>query len=457
MTSRTMKTALCAGLALGLLGASGAGAQQELAKITASDGASGDEFANALGLSGDTAVFGAGGKDAGNGFFSGAAYVFRDVGGTWQELARLTASDGQAVDVFGSSVAISGDTVMVGSNNPAAGSNSGSVYIYREQGGNWAEAAKIIGQDTVSGDRFGTSIAMDGGMAVIGARAHGATGGAAYIWQETGGLWQEIGKVWNFDGASGDEFGASVAIDNSTVVVGAPFDDFAGNDAGAAYVFRSIGGLWQQVARLTPTDAGAGDRFGGSVSISGDAIIVGADFQTDASGAAYIFREDNGFWTQEAKLTADAPAPFTLFGRRVSIDGDHAVVAASSLDGGTVFHFQRINGTWELQSSFRNSDAGSGDRFGLGLSLQGTTALVGAPLHDQPANNAGAAYVVDLEGGTGPSCPPDLNGDGVVDADDFFLFLSLFADGDPIADFNADGVIDADDFFAFLSAFAEGC
>ncbi|MCC5787729.1 MAG: hypothetical protein JJU33_13635 [Phycisphaerales bacterium] len=457
MISRTTRTALCAGFALGLLGASGASAQQELAKITASDGASGDEFANAVGFSGDTAVFGAGGKDAGNGFFSGAAYVFRNVGGTWQELARVTASDGQAVDVFGSSVAIAGDTVMVASNNPAAGSNSGAVYIYREQGGNWQEVTKIIGQDTVSGDRFGTSIAMDDDLAVIGARAHGTTGGAAYIWRETGGNWQEIGKVWNFDGTSGDEFGSSVAIDNETVVVGAPFDDFAGDDAGAVYVFRSVAGLWQQVARLTASDAGAGDRLGGSVSISGDAIIVGADFQDDASGAAYIFREDNGSWTQEAKLTADVPTPFSLFGRRVSIDGDHAVVAASSLDGGTVFHFQKVNGTWELQSGFRNSDAGAGDRFGLGLALQGTTALVGAPLHNQPANNAGAAYVVDLEGGTGPACPPDLNGDGVVDADDFFLFLQLFADGDMRADFNNDGVIDADDFFDFLTAFAAGC
>ena len=185
------------------------------------------------------------------------------------EINKLTASDALGGEEFGSGVAISGDTAIVGARGDFAksSSNAGAAYVLgRNQGGvgNWGEVKKLIASDAQAGDQFGISVAVSGNTAVVGARREAAGGlgaGAAYVFQrDQGGAdnWGELKKLTAPDAEAGDDFGVSVAVGGDTVVVGA-FDENSGGDfAGAAYVFqRDQGGLdnWGWVKKLTASDA----------------------------------------------------------------------------------------------------------------------------------------------------------------------------------------------------------
>ena len=145
----------------------------------------------------------------------------------------------------------------------------------------------------------------------------------------------EQAKLTASDAAAGDRFGLSVSIEGDTAVIGAHFDDDAGSLSGSAYVFVRSAGIWSQQAKLTAGDAAAGDRFGVSVSIEGDTVVVGAFLDGDAgfaSGSAYVFVRSGTSWTQQAKLTASDAAIEDQFGFSVSIEGDTAVVGAFADD-----------------------------------------------------------------------------------------------------------------------------
>jgi hypothetical protein len=193
---------------------------------------------------------------------------------------ELTASDGAFSDTFGSAVAISGDTAVVGAPRDDHAVNAewdkGSAYVFeRDAGGEgaWGEVAKLTASDAAENDFFGASVAMDGDRLVVGAWNDDGKG-AAYVFERDAGAWSEVAKLTASDAAADDGFGDPVAIDGDTVVVGAVLDDHEVNggdedEKGSAYVFeRDAGGAgaWGEVARLTASDAAAGDclrRFGG--------------------------------------------------------------------------------------------------------------------------------------------------------------------------------------------------
>ncbi|MCH8064633.1 MAG: FG-GAP repeat protein, partial [Chloroflexi bacterium] len=287
--------------ALAFPGSTEAASFNEVKKLIASDAQQDDQFGESVAISGDTTVVGADGEDAG-GISSGAAYVFeRNEGAAsnWGEVKKLTASDAQAGDNFGLSVAISSDTVVVGSPREDVGGSQfddfGAAYIFqRNEGGadNWGQVAKLTASDALLDDQFGWSVAISGDIAVIGIYrevAGGNDAGAAYVFRrDEGGTdnWGEVKRLTAFGAKLGDEFGISVAVSGDTAVVGASRDDAGGSDAGAAYVFqRNEGGAdtWGEVKKLTASDGQAFDQFGGSVAISGDTAVVGATGK-DAKG-----------------------------------------------------------------------------------------------------------------------------------------------------------------------------
>ena len=239
-----------------------------------------------------------------------------------------------------------------------------------------------------------------------------------------------------------DQFGWSVAVSGNTVVVGAPFEsgnsegvggDQANNDltnAGAAYVFVRSDDGWTQQAYLKASNTDFADRFGYSVAISGDTIVVGAiteDSDTnfvngdqsnndaDEAGAVYVFVRTAGLWTQEAYLKASNSRRGDQFGFSVSVSGDIVVVGAPFNDrfapsSGAAYVFQRQNGfipTWSEQAFLKASNAGLADVFGLAVAVSGETIVVGAGLEDSSsmgvngeqfnnqAHNSGAAYVFE--------------------------------------------------------------
>ena len=146
-------------------------------------------------------------------------------------------------------------------------------------------STKLMATDKQAGDRFGTSVSLSGNTAVIGSFGdddEGLNSGSAYIFRKTAGVWQQIAKLTAGDAAGPDHFGFSVAVSGNTAVIGAYQD--GGTSQGSAYIFREVGSVWQQIAKLTADDAVAHDQFGFSVAISGDTVLIGAHMDDDDQG-----------------------------------------------------------------------------------------------------------------------------------------------------------------------------
>lgn len=308
-------------------------------KLTASDPAPFDRFGQSVSVSGNTAVVGSP-EDDDLGSFSGSAYVFTRNGISWTERTKLTASDGDEDDYFGGSVAIDEDVIVVGAVGQWPGGYlSGAVYVYRFDGTEWNEEAKLAASDTDSIYQFGTAVAISGDTILVGASGVPAGpepadlyAGAAYIYRFQDGAWIEEQKITAFDRAPGDFFGISVALDDGTAVIGAEKQD-GPEDSGAVYVFARNGSAWTLQSKLEPPDTAAGDRFGSSVSVWANVVVVGADGDDDRSGSAYVYRREGELWDLEEKLVAADPASGSFFGASVAIaDGDVLVGAAGEDD-----------------------------------------------------------------------------------------------------------------------------
>jgi len=356
--------------------------------------------------------------------------------------AKLVASDGAGGDEFGYSVSVSGDVAVVGAClDDDNGSDSGSAYVYRWNGTSWAqEPNKLLASDGAAGDDFGCSVSVSGDVAVVGAYLdddNGSHSGSAYVYRWNGTSWaQEPNKLVASDGAWGDRFGWSVSVSGNVVVVGAYDDDDNGSYSGSAYVFRWNGTSWaQEPNKLLPSDGAGGDRFGWSVSVSGDVAVVGAygddDNGTD-TGSAYVFRWNGTSWVQEAKLLASDGAEFDDFGRSVSVSGDVAVVGApyadeNGSDSGSAYIFARNQGgpdNWGQVTELLPSDGAADDYFGWSVSLSGDVALVGAYMDDDKGSESGSAYVFRWNGTSWVEQPKLLASDGAAD-DEFGLSVSV--------------------------------
>ncbi len=396
---------------------------ERLAHLGSSDAALGDQFGWSVSIDGDTAVVGAPSDDD-NGSNSGSAYVFREVGGVWQQIAKLTAADGSPSDEFGFSVDISGDTVVIGAPRdddacPASQfCDSGSAYVFRDSGGVWQQIAKLQAGDAAGRDLFGYSVALSGDTAIVGAPMdddQGADSGSAYVFREVGGTWIPVTKLTASDGAVLDFFGVGVAIENGRAVVGAIGDDDGGVDSGAAYVFQENGGNWEQVAKLKAPVPGANDHFGISVALSVRAIAIGVyptGFGANAAGSAYAFREIGGEWQSVATLTA-TDAGVGDDGYSVSVSGDTALVGApfSSHSGGTGAGAAYL---FRVPSSDCNGN-GVPDECDLAdetsLDCNGNEIPDDCELGSNDCNGNGVPDECDLADGTGADC----NGNGIPD------------------------------------------
>ena len=311
--------------------------------------------------------------------------------------AKLTASDRAVDDFFGSTVAISGDTALVGAPQKFGVREKGSAYVFVGSGTAWNQQDQLAPSDGEVDDRFGFSVAVSGETAVVGASNDDGKG-SVYVFVRSGSTWSQQAKLTASDGVPGslDNFGADVAISGNTVVVGAQFNNGA---RGAAYVFVRSGSTWSQQAKLTASDATPIDVFGASVSISGNTVVAGAFLDDDKgtdSGSAYIFVRSGTTWSRQAKVKASDGASGDLFGVSVGVSGE-TVVVGSYLDdargdnSGSAYVFKRDGTTWSQQAKFNAIDAASGDLFGTSVAVSGDTAVVGASDDD---NNRGLSSYV---------------------------------------------------------------
>ena len=321
--------------------------------------------------------------------------------------ATLSPASATAGQAFGSAVACDSGLAAFGASGALSGRGTASVFE-RGSSNTWSLVGTLTAADGAAADGFGSGIALDGQLIAVGAPAASgpASGyqGAVYVFRETGGSWLQVAKLVAADGALGDAFGASVSLKGDTVVIGAPGADIVGAaDQGAAYVFRNISGdTWSQTAKLVASNGVAGDRFGTAVATRSSRALVGAPERGAGAGAAYLFRNTSGSWTQAVAFTS-GEAGSIGYGSAVALSGtvlgDWATVGApealnSGSSSGAAFVYERATDTnWPSVARLSASDAQPGDAFGTAVSAWDDRILVGAPGDDVDGlANAGSAY-----------------------------------------------------------------
>ncbi len=270
----------------------------------------------------------------------GLAYVFVRSGDRWEQQARLTASDGAVGDNFGN-VAIDGDTLVVGAygDDGPAGADQGSAYVFVRDAGAWTQVAKLLAPDAAVGDTFGSNVAISGDTIVVGAPYdNGPAGndqGSAYVFVGSGANWTQQAKLTSPDPGGNQLFGAYVAIDGDTLAVSEHQDSGALSQAGAVHVFARNGATWTPQAKLTASDANHADYFGSATSkalaLQGDWLAVGArgvDETAWDQGAVYVFTRSGTTWSQQAELFSPDAAYGDWWFSNVALDQGTLVVGA---------------------------------------------------------------------------------------------------------------------------------
>jgi hypothetical protein len=395
-------------------------------ELMASDGAGNDYFGEGVAISGNTAVVGSYWDDIGAIANQGSAYVFVRNGKVWTQQQQLTASDGAAGDCFGRNVAIDGNTIIVGSylGNVGGNSDQGAAYIFVRSGTTWTQQQKLTAADGAASDYFGESISISGDTVIIGAQ-HDLVGtnpdqGSAYVFTRNGTTWTQQQKLTASDGAVDDRFGFSVSVSGNTAIVGAYYDNIGANlRQGSAYIFVRSGAVWAEQQKLTAADGAARDNFGVSVAVSGDTAIVGAWGDTvtaPSQGSAYIFTRGGGVWTQQQQLTASDAGGNDYFGWSVAISGNMAIVGAyvddaDVFDQGSAYLFVKDEAGWTQLSKLTKAAAVVDDEFGWSVAISGDTAIVGARKIDFGESFEQGAAYVFRN--THVFC--DFDGDGISD------------------------------------------
>jgi hypothetical protein len=399
------------------------------AELTASDGAGEDGLGFSVTVSGNTIVAGAPSHEVGANEKQGAVYVFTMPAAGWAnatQSAKLTASDGAEGDELGYSVAASGSTIVAGARFHRVGVNTrqGATYVFTMPAAGWANAtqtAELTASDGGRGDQLGYSVAVSGSTIVAGAPFHlvaaNTRPGAAYVFAMPASGWAnatQTGELTASDGGQGDEMGYSVAASGTTIVAGARSHLVGAiTHPGAAYVFAMPASGWAnatQTAELTASDGGQGDQLGYSVAVSGSTIVAGARFHLVGAnarqGAAYVFTMPTSGWanaTQTAELTASDGAKGDQLGYSVAVSGSTIVAGAplhevgANSEQGAVYVFTMSAAGWAnatQTAELAASDGAEGDQLGHSDAVSGNTIVAGAPLHRVGANaEQGAAYL----------------------------------------------------------------
>jgi hypothetical protein len=318
-------------------------------------------------------------------------------GGTnWSQQAELTASNGQSADTFGYTVALSGNgnIALIGAMD--ANNMAGAAYVFVRSGSSWIQAQELTAYDGAGGNMFGRSVALNstGSTLLVGAPAKNGGKGAVYVFVSLPYWgWGLQAELTASDGNYYDYFGVSTAVsgDGNSALIGAYGKNVS---RGAAYTFARSGNSWGQQAELTAPDGAANDEYGWSVALSSDGstALIGAPWKYYYDGAAYVYGHGSTGWSQQAELTASNGATDDVFGSSVALNsnGTAALIGApgKNYNSGAAYVFVPFFG-WYQAAQLTASDGG---RFGTSVALSGNgnTALIGGPTSN---GDTGASYV----------------------------------------------------------------
>ena len=425
---RVASSVLC--VVIGLVGTGDASAQcsvSETRKLTADDGEDSDSFGWSVAVDRFLVVGAFLDTLAGN-WGTGSVYIYRSRGsgglgqpapapggtsrgsGALAGGTKIVARDGAANDFFGYSVATSDDTVLVGS--PRDEMEQGAAYVFRydPRSKTWNQEQKLVPSASGPGANAGTSVAIDGDVAVVGVPGSAAGQGAVAVFRHNGTRWVEQQTLTPVNRQAGAEFGSAVDVMGDVVVVGAPYEDLTLPDQGATYVFRFDGSQWQQEALLASGGNHVDTRFGWSVSLGNDALLVGkpkhsVPWPLFQIGAAYVWRYNGTTWQEEQELLATDAEGGDFFGQSVDLIGDFAVIGSPLDDdecpldwrcnSGSAYVFRFDGIQWQEINKLRASDGSTGAYYGWSVASNGQETLVGAYGDDEVDDGAGAGYLFD--------------------------------------------------------------
>jgi sugar lactone lactonase YvrE len=252
----------------------------------------------------------------------------------------------------------------------------------------WTQQQTLAAPDGTAYGYFGAAVSVSGDTAVVGAWGASDTRGTAYVFVNTAGKWILQQELTASDGAMGDKFGWSVSVNGDTAVIGAWSEN---NYQGAAYVFVRSLGVWTQQQKLTASGDESVAFFGYSVAVDGNTAVIGAEGSNGGQGTVYVFARSGGAWSQQQELTTSDGAADDAFGLSVSVNGNTAVIGAPGKNDsqGTAYVFLNSGGVWNQQQELMASDGVANDNFGNSVSICGETAVIGAPAN----GGRGAVYV----------------------------------------------------------------
>jgi hypothetical protein len=414
-------------------------------------------------MDGNTIVAGSAYYPLGGAKYGAVVVYTRDCNG-WSIQAVLQPDNAGSNDQFGTSVAVKGDTIVVGAKDEDglgdAMSNSGAAYVFTRCGSAWMQSAYLTASNAQNSDRFGTSVAIDGDMIVVGAPEEdsAATGiggdqtsnaasqaGAAYVFRRGVTGWSQEAYLKASNAEMGDAFGSVVGVSGNTIVVSAVGEDSAatgingaqGNDpsyiaSGAVYVFTNSGSGWAQQAYVKASNTGGNLNFGESLAINGDTFVAGSIDENGAStgvngnqtttasssGAAYIFLRNADTWAQQAYIKASNTGANDAFGASVAISGDRVLVgapqedsAATGLNGddtseaaagaGAAYLYTRSGSSWAFTTYVKASNTAIADLFGTAVAVSGSRFAVSAMFEDSGSTGVNGNEADNSKGNSG--------------------------------------------------------
>jgi hypothetical protein len=436
---------------------------EPIVELKAPDPCEDAHFGYSVSIDNGTAAIGA--PDRNNN--QGAVYVY-DINehNTWNYVTTLLPPDLNDTDQFGFSVSIDSNRIAVGVN--AEGANE--VYVFDYNGTQWNTDPEVL---SVAGPNayYGVSVSIDGNTVVVGAIGYVITQtGAAYVFDYNGTEWSYEQELTDPCGANGDDFGSSVAIDGDVIVVGAESDDADSDDHsdyghGSVSMFGYSGGAWTFEQKFKYPDIDHWTHLGESVSVSGDTIVAGAyNYNYESytrAGAAYVYEYNGSSWDQNTILFDPNPESMDKFGTAVAIDGNRIIVGNSQHDGaasnsGAAFVFEYNGSSWSQGRILEDPCAAASDYFGGSVAIDGEMTLVGAGWDDGGEDNSGAAHVFLF-------LAADLNEDGLVNFLDFAILGGqwLQEPGVPSADIApppaGDNIVNILDLRAFVEHWLRSC
>ncbi|MBV5304949.1 MAG: hypothetical protein JZU70_12260, partial [Chlorobium sp.] len=319
---------------------------------------------------------------------SNRLFNFRQFGPVWTYTGSLIP-EALPTSKFGSSVAIDGLTAVVGARDY---DNRGAAFVFVRDGveaETWSLQAKLQGLDTNMGNWFGSSVGVSGNTIIVGApNANQDASGAAYIFERIGSTWIQQAKLIASDSAPNQLFGLTSAISLDSAAVGAPGGD-------AVYVFVRSGFAWMEQQIISGASG-----FGSALALNADTLLVGSPRENSNTGAAYVYTRANSLWTEQAQLTAGDGVAGDQFGAAVALDGNHAAVGAPGYQNamGAVYAFNRADALWSVPEKLTLASGAAGDHFGNSISISASRMVIGAYLRDVARTSGGVTTTYTDEG-----------------------------------------------------------